>query len=291
MLGSTSFTEKMSSSRELNFKTESMVNERDKTAKANNGYAITMLPTLENLTNKLNVETCVKSQYQGFIKLSQRELGFTLLVTVLLGLLFGSLPEQFLHSTCTLFKNASRLLLPGVTVLSVFYWSSVSVQKYFDSHTSLLVIPGFFVSEIITQLVLYFTDSKNIISYLTLLALLTSSIILFVPSFQNEGTYVFVMFLSLCNVFDRVVAGESQTCLRYFIVNLSACLGEVFTRVTDLPAPPKPAEIEAKVSLATKSSMKVRRSSSASSTGSSRRRTSLPALGFQSKVSVIPGCN
>lgn len=276
----------MSSLRDTNFKGDAMANEKDKTARANNGYAITTLPTLECVTNKLASDAAHKSPYQGVIKLSQSEFGVGLLVAVLTGLLFASVPEVFLHSTCTLFKYTSRIFLPGLTVASVFYWASITVQKYFDSCTSLLAIPVFLLTEICTQLALYLTGSSQHMSYFVLLSLSTFSILLFVPSFRGEGTYSFVLMLLLTNVLERMVAGQTSIYVRYFIINFSACAGELLTRFTDVAELRKPAEIEAKVSLTTRSSLKVRRSSSTSSTGSNRRRTSLPALGFQVKVGV-----
>lgn len=276
----------MASLREANFKSDAMANEKDKTARANNGYVITTLPTLESLTNKLSSDAGHKFPYQGVIKLSQCEFGIGLLAAVLVGLLFASVPEGFLHSTCTLFKYTSRVFLPGLTVASVFYWASITVQKYFDSSTSLFAIPVFLLTEICTQLALYFAASNHPMSYFMLLSLLTFSILLFVPNFRGEGTYAFVLLLLLTNVFERVVAGQTAVYVRYFIINFSACAGELLTRLTDVAELSKPAEIEAKVSLAARSSLKVRRSSSTSSTGSNRRRTSLPALGFQVKVRV-----
>ena len=254
-----------------------------KTNNAANGYATMLLQTLETRSDKIDSSLRFKSPYQGYLKLSQRELGVLLLSGILCGLIFATIPENILLGSCSLLKVISRISLPGLTTASLFYWCSVTVQKYLDSKASLWIMPVFLLTEILSQILKYFyTDSNRITTYVSLVVVIIISVLYVLPESRGEGTYIFAVCLMLTNVFDKSIAGESHGILRCVFINLAAFAGDFLTRLVILPSADKPSEIEAKSSFAaSKTTFKTRRSSSASST---KRRTSLPVLNYQAKV-------
>ena len=268
--------------------------EKEKTASNNlksnntnattNGYATMLLQTLENRSDKLDGDMRKKLPYQGSLKLTQRDLGVVLFSAILCGLIFATIPEQILLTSCSLLKVSSRMLLPGLTTASLFYWCSVTVQRYLDSKASLWITPVFLLTEIMVQIFKYvYTDSNRITTYVSLAVVLILSVLYILPESRGEGTYIFATSLLITNIFYKSLTVESHGLLRYIFINLAAFSGEFLTRLVIMPMADKPSEIEAKVSLAaTKSSFKNRRGSSANS--NSRRRTSLPVLNFQAKV-------
>ena len=251
---------------------------------AANGYTTMLLQTLETRNDKSDADMRIKSPYQGSVKLSQRELGVLLLSGILCGLIFATIPEHILLASCSLLKVTSRFLLPGLTTASLFYWSSVTVQKYLDSKASLWIMPVFLLTEMLLQILGYlYADKNNVTTYVSLVVVIILSLIYLLPECRSEGTYVFTICLLITNVFDKTIGGDSHGFLRYILINLAAFAGEFLTRLVILPLAEKPSEIEAKVSISGKSTFKNRRSSSTSNTNS-RRRTSLPVLNFQAKV-------
>ena len=269
-------------------KTGQIVANNVKASNAANGYATMLLQTLETRNDKLDNDIRTKSPYQGIVKLSQRELGILLLTSILCGLIFATLPENILLASCSLLKVLSRILLPGLTTASLFYWCGVTVQKYLDSKASLWIMPLFLLIEMLVEVLKYFyTDSNRMTTYLSLVVVIILSLLYVLPECRGEGTYVFTISLLITNVFDKSITGEGHGLFRYIFINVAAFAGEFLTRLVILPLADKPSEIEAKVSLASgKSTFKNRRSSSASSTNS-RRRTSLPVLNFQAKVKIF----
>ena len=264
---------------------QTAVNSVKANSNAANGYATVLLQTLETRNDKSDADMRIKSPYQGCLKLSQRELGILLLSGILCGLIFATIPEHILLASCSLLKVTSRFLLPGLTTASLFYWSSVTVQKYLDSKASLWIMPVFLVTEMLLEILGYFyADKNNITTYLSLVVVIILSLIYLLPECRNEGTYVFAVCLLITNVFDKTIGGDTHGLLRYILINLAAFSGELLTRLVILPLADKPSEIEAKVPLTSgKSTLRNRRSSSTSNTNS-RRRTSLPVLNFQAKV-------
>lgn len=261
------------------------------TVKANNaanGYATTLLQTLETRSDKSDCGTRIKSPYQGSIKLSQRELGVLLLIGILCGLIFATIPENILLGSCSLLKVTSRILLPALTTASLFYWCSITVQKYLDSRAALWIMPVFLLTEFLVQIFRYFyIDANRITTYVSLVVVIILPVLYVLPDTQGEGTYIFAICLLVTNVFDKSIAGDSHGLVRYICINFAAFAGDFLTRLIILPLASKPSEIEAKASLAAgRSALKNRRSSSASSTNS-RRRTSLPVLNFQAKVRLL----
>ena len=256
-----------------------------KTNNAANGYATMLLQTLETRSDKVDGNLRLRSPYQGWLRLSQRDLGILLLSGILCGLIFATIPENILLGSCSLLKVISRISLPGLTTASLFYWCSATVQKYLDSKASLWIMPVFLLTEILVQILKYFyTDSNRVTTYVSLVVVIIMSVLYVLPESRGEGTYIFAVCLLFTNVFDRSIAGESHGLLRCILINLAAFAGEFLTRLVILPSADKPSEIEAKSSFAaSKTSFKTRRSSSASSTNS-RRRTSLPVLNYQAKV-------
>ncbi len=263
-----------------------------KASNAANGYATMLLQTLETRSDKMDSSIRIKSSYQGLLKLSQRELGVLLLSCILCGLIFATIPENILLGSCSLLKVISRIMLPGLTTASLFYWCSVTVQKYLDSKASPWIMPVFLLTEILVQILKYFyTDSSRITTYISLVVVIILSVLYLLPESRGEGTYIFAVCLMCTNVFDKSIAGEGHGLLRYVFINLAAFAGDFLTRLVILPSADKPSEIEAKASLAaSKTTFKNRRSSSASSTNS-RRRTSLPVLNFQAKVKRFYDCS
>ncbi|CAB4003008.1 Hypothetical predicted protein, partial [Paramuricea clavata] len=255
-----------------------------KSNNAANGYATMLLQTLESRSEKSDCDIHIKSVYQGCIKLSQRELGVILLSGILCGLIFATIPENILLGSCSLLKVSSRVLLPGLTTASLFYWCSITVQKYLDSKASLWIMPVFLLTELLVQVLRYFyADSSRITTYISLVVVIIFSVLYVFPESQGEGSYIFAVCLLITNIFDKSIAGESHGLLRYIFINLAAFAGDFLTRLVILPSTEKPSEIEAKASLAaSKSALKNRRTSNTAS-NTSRRRTSLPVLNFQAK--------
>lgn len=250
-----------------------------------NGYGTLLLQTLESRKAKLDGDSSVRSYCQGLIKLSQRHFGIVLLCIILGGLIFATLPENILLNSCSFLKITSRVLLPGLATLCLFYWASVTVRKYFDSQASFVIVPVFFVTELCLQILRFFnSDNDHISTYITVVVMMLMPCYYLIPECRNEGTCMFASCLLIINVFDKLVTANNSGFFRYIFINLAAVLGEFLTRMVILPTSQKPSEIEAKISLTSaKTNLKNRRNSAASGTNN-RRRTSLPVLNFQAKV-------
>jgi hypothetical protein len=72
-----------------------------KTNNAANGYATMLLQTLETRSDKVDGNLRLRSPYQGWLRLSQRDLGILLLSGILCGLIFATIPENILLGSCS----------------------------------------------------------------------------------------------------------------------------------------------------------------------------------------------
>lgn len=266
---------------DLGFRRDSVL--RDKEREPYNGYITATVPSID----RTNVVPW--TFFNGKLKFGPVESGGGFIVLCFVWLIFASVPEKWIMVLCSLLQSLITTFLPLVCLVCVFYWAELLIQKYCNSRVSLVIFPICAIGEFCTQVLF---DGSDILRGSFLFTLLLAGLVTATFSRLNliPATVVLVL-LTLARFSCWITLYEVHGWFRPFLAYFAAFAGLVLSRnVQDFFAQ-GPAEVESKVPMIRQ---RTRRSSSVSSTSSlssSRRRTSLPALGIQSRVCKAVLCH
>ena len=259
---------------DIGFRRDSVL--RDKEREPYNGYITATVPSIDRTA------VVPWTFLNGKLKIGPVESGGGFIILCLLWLIFASVPEKWVMVLCSLLQSLIITFLPLICLVCVFYWAELLIQKYCNSRVSLVIFPICGVGEFCTQVLF---DGSDILRGSFLFTLLLAGLVTATfARLKLIPASVVLMLLTAARISCWVTLYEIHSWFRPFLAYLSAFAGLLLSRnVQDFFAQ-VPVEVESKVPIIRS---RPRRSSSVSSTsslGSSRRRTSLPALGIQNRV-------
>lgn len=253
---------------------EPMIREKEK--EPYNGYITTTVQSLD------------KPQYgswtffNGKLRVGPIESGSGFIFLCVLWLIFASIPETVMHVLCALTQRIVIVLLPLMCLVCVFYWVELLVQKYCEMEVSFSVFPICVAGEVCTQSLLDASDFLRTTSLFSMLIIASGAVIFSKFKLLPSSLVLLLMWISRISCWFTLQSLPAS--LRPYLAYVSAFSGVVLSRHIQECVAQTPSEIECKTPV-----IRRRRTSSVSSSSSlnSRaRRTSLPALGVQAKVSL-----
>lgn len=249
---------------------------REKEKEPYNGYITTTVQSLD------------KPQYgswtffNGKLRVGPIESGSGFILLCVLWLIFASIPETVMHVLCALTQRIIIVLLPVMCLVCVFYWVELLVQKYCEMEVSFSVFPICVVGEVCTQSLLDASDFLRTTSLFSVLLIASGAVIF--SKFKLVPSSLVLLLMWISRISCWLTLQPVPASLRPYLAYISAFSGVVLSRHIQECVAQTPTEIECKTPM-----IRRRRTSSVSSSSSlnSRaRRTSLPALGLQTKVCV-----
>lgn len=260
---------------DFSFRRDSLL--RDKEREPYNGYITATVPSIDR------APVVQWTFLNGKLKFGPVESGAGFIILCFSWLVFASIPERWVMVLCSLLQYLITTFLPLVCLVCVFYWAELLVQKYCNSRVSLVIFPICAVGEFCTQVLF---DGSDILRASFLFTLILAGLVTATLSrLKLIPATVVLLLLTIARMSCWITLHEIHAWFRPFLAYFSAFTGLVLSRNVQGFFAQGPTEVESKVPII----RRTRRSSSVSSTSShsSRRRTSLPALGIQSKVRSV----
>ena len=257
---------------ELNLRKESQL--KDKEKESYNGYITTSVASLDK------PHFASWTLLNGRVKIGPVESGSGFILLCIFWLVFASVPESILHGFCSILQRIFTIFLPLVCLVCVFYWAELLIHKYCKSQVSFVVFPICLIGELCTQAILGGSDFLRTTFLFTLV--LASLVTVVFSRLKFLPTSIALLLLTTARISCWITLRDIPSFLRPFLAYFSAFSGLILSRNVQACFSSTPGEaIQSKAPL-----IRRRRTSSVSSTSSlnSRRRTSLPALGIQTKV-------
>lgn len=258
---------------ELNLLKEPQLKDKDK--ESYNGYITTTVASLDR------PQFTSWTLLNGKVRIGPVESGSGFILLCLLWLVFASVPEGVLHGFCTVVQRIFTIFLPLVCLICVFYWAELLIHKYCKSQISYVVFPVCLLGELCTQVILGGSDFLRTTFLFTLV--MAGLVTVVFSKLKILPTSIALLLLTTARMSCWITLRDIPSFLRPFLAYFSAFSGLILSRNIQAWFSPSPGEV-----IQSKAPIIRRRTSSVSSTSSlnSRRRTSLPALGIQTKGSI-----